>query len=252
MKVNDSKYLKIPSDDQVIWRYFDFPKFASLIFEESLWFSRVDYLTDKYEGEMPHENADEFVENIRRIDPYMSLNESLERGLNEIKNIRKFKKFTYASSWSMNKEESFALWKIYLNNSKQGIAIKSTVGNIRKSFITQDLDCIIGQVEYSDKVTEVNQDLIIGTKKPYYEYEKEFRIFIKNQFNIRTDEKGKQIREPLNKSGLSIRVNLDKLIDRIVMSPFCEDWFIELVRKIVKEKIPKKKLVLQKSRIRDE
>jgi hypothetical protein len=252
MRVNDSKYLIIPSDDQVIWRYFDFPKFASLIFEEALWFSRVDYLTDKYEGEMPHENADEFVENLRRIDPNMSFNERLKRGLNEIKNISKFKQYTYVSSWSMNKEESFALWKIYLNNSKQGIAIKTTVGNIRKSFISQDLDCVIGQVEYSNKVKEVNQDLINGTKKPYYEYEKEFRIFIINQFNTKTDENGKQIKEPLNKSGLSIKVDLDNLIDRIIMSPFCEDWFIEIVIKMVKERFPTKNLIIQKSRIIDE
>jgi len=252
MRIIDSKYLKIPTDDQVIWRYFDFPKFASLIYEESLWFSRVDFLTDKYEGELPHENASEFVENLRTVDPYMSFNESLDRGLNEIKNIREFKKFTYTSSWSMNAEESFALWKIYLNNSKQGIAIKTTVGNIRKSFISQDLDCVIGQIEYTDKVKEVNQDLINGTKKPYYEYENEFRVFIKNQFNLRVDEKGKQIREPFNKAGLNVKVNIENLIDRIVMSPFCDDWFIELVRKMVKEKFPTKNLIIQKSRIRDE
>ncbi|NVO09562.1 MAG: hypothetical protein HXX16_06340 [Bacteroidales bacterium] len=252
MKVNNSKHLKIPTDDQVIWRYYDFPKFASLIYEEALWFSRVDYLTDKYEGELPHENADEFVENLRNVDPYMPLNERIERGLNEIKNVRKFKKFTYVSSWSMNKEESFALWKIYLNNSKQGIAIKTTVGNIRKSFLSNDLDCVIGQVEYSNKVEEVNQDSINGTKKPYYEYEKEFRIFIKNQFNIKTDENGKQFWEPFNKTGLSIKIDLENLIERVVMSPFCEDWFIDLVRKMVKDRFPTKNLIIQKSRIMDE
>ncbi len=252
MKISDSKYLKIPSDDQVIWRYLDFPKFTSLLYDESLWFSRVDYLTDMYEGELPHDNANDYVDNLKSIDPLMPLNERLDRGLNEIKNIRRFKKYTYVNSWSMNNEESFALWKIYLNNSKQGIAIKTTVGNIRKSFISSDFYCIIGRVDYSNKVEEVTQDSISGTKKPFYEYEKEFRIIIKNHFKTKVDDNGSNIWEPYDIKGLSLNVNLNNLIDRIVMSPFCEDWFIGLVRKIVQDRFPTKNIIIQKSSINDE
>lgn len=249
MKINNSIDLEVPPDDTVIWRYVDFPKFASFLYNKSLWFTRLDYLTDMYEGELPHENMDEMMAKLYETDPHMPHKEQIRRVLKEAENIRRFKKTIYINSWSMSNIESYALWKIYLNHSNHGVAIKTTVGKVKECFLPSNFRGVIGKVNYLNKVSEVTQDLISGTKKPWYEYEKEFRIIIKDHFNIGKDENNKEVLQPYDIKGLDLKVDLGILVDRIVVSPFCEDWFFEVVKKIVKER--PEGLILQKSKVMD-
>src|SRR3974377_389476 len=45
-----------PSDlDKTVWRYLTFPKFISLLAYGTVWFSKLNILTDQYEGHMPTE-----------------------------------------------------------------------------------------------------------------------------------------------------------------------------------------------------
>lgn len=74
---------------------------------------------------------------------------------------------------------------------------------------------------------------------------------IKNHFQKKNDDKGKPIFEPYNIKGLNLKVKLDVLINSIVMSPFCEDWFIELVSKIGNEKFSPKPFIILHSNIKD-
>ena len=44
------EYMVKPDEEQKVWRYLDFTKFLSLLDKNALFFSRIDRLTDKYEG----------------------------------------------------------------------------------------------------------------------------------------------------------------------------------------------------------
>lgn len=249
MLIRDSKYLNVPPDDTIIWRYMDFTKFVQLIYTKTLWFGRVDILSDQFEGELPDENSNEFMNRLATIDPSMSFNSMLDKTIKERQNIRKFKSFSYVNCWTIDDNESYALWKIYLDDGKQGVAIKSTIGRIRQAFSNSDYEAVIGKVNYSDSVKDVNQDLIIGTKKPYYKYESEFRIMLLNQFKLENNNNGEEIHVPFNIYGINLNVDLSVLIDRIVISPFSQDWFLGLVSDVVQDK--ESSLVIENSPIRD-
>jgi len=239
----------MPSDETIIWRYMDFTKFAQLLYTNSIWFSRVDKLSDQYEGELPYQNSNEFMDRLYSIDPNMPFNEMLDRAIKERQNIRIFKSFSYVNCWSIDPCESYALWKIYLEGGKQGVAIKSTVGRIKSAFEKSEYKGVIGKVNYKDSVERVNQDLIIGTKKPYYKYENELRIMIMNQFELRENDNGKSVKVPLNITGMNLKIDLMKLVDRIVISPFSEHWFLKLISEMTQEKKPG--LIIHKSRLID-
>ena len=64
----EPKYLECPKSDTVIWRYMDLPKLLSIISNNSLWFSRLDKLTDEYEGTVPFQNHFKIAKNLQRVD----------------------------------------------------------------------------------------------------------------------------------------------------------------------------------------
>lgn len=252
MIIENSKYLEIPIDSTIIWRYMDLPKYVSLLSEKSLWFSRVDLLRDWYEGRVPFNHVLSMPKKYLERDPSMLPEEASIRTVKDIENIDSFRKYTLVNSWSISKIESFALWKIYLGRSSQGIAIESRVGSIRNCFTSDKLKkAKIGKIDYSNSIKEINQDIICGTKKPYYSYENEFRIFVQNQFI--EDQSSHKERQPKFQDGTNIEIDPKVLIHNVVVSPYCENWFFNLVKKLTYEimKYDKMDIPIKKSRIRE-
>jgi hypothetical protein len=109
-KYNIFEDVKEPEPNQTIWRYMNLEKFLDLILSESLFFCRVDKLSDKAEGTVPQKNVEEMYAETQKwdIQPTQSFAEKFVKG--QIKNIISFKQFTLVNCWSMNEDESFALW----------------------------------------------------------------------------------------------------------------------------------------------
>ena len=88
--------------------------------------------------------------------------------------------------WSVNPHESYALWKIYLGGEANGVAIRSTVSNLRKAVEkgndSYPEEFFIGKVQYKKHLNhdELSRLSIITTKKPFYDFEKELRLFVLN------------------------------------------------------------------------
>jgi hypothetical protein len=104
-------------------------KFFHLLMAKQLFFSRLSRMTDKYEGALPEELVIERIKQIKSEeigDPFDIIHK-------ERKEIEKFRHFTFLNCWTINRTESYALWKIYLKGSTGGIAIKSTVSKLRRS-----------------------------------------------------------------------------------------------------------------------
>jgi hypothetical protein len=219
---------KVPEDDNTkIWRYIDFTKFVSLLDQKALFFPRVSYLEDKYEGLYPRMFTDENAEMYSSIPPEYR-EQVLKAFLNKSKQIRNF---MLVSCWHINDHESAAMWKMYLK-SNEGIAIQSTFGRLKESFKDyKDQDVHIGKVQYIDYEREsISTDNILQAymhKRKSFEYENELRVLV-TEFND-----WKQA-EPSD-TGRFIPVDLEGMIENIYVCPQAPPWFSDLIRSVVKK-----------------
>lgn len=215
-----------PDKSLTIWRYIDFTKLVDLLISNQLFFSRSDNFEDPFEGIFRLKDH-EFTK-------VMFPNEQLT------------KKFYFLNCWHINDNQSDAMWKIFLN-TKNGIAIKSTVGNLINSLAKTEKDIFISKVYYRDfeKVTfmeliseehnrrfegrmgSINQ---FNYKRISFEHEKELRLYYID-LPIPHPIKNGVDREPL--SCQRIDIDTTELIREVVIAPFADNWFKNLVEQVI-------------------
>lgn len=248
------------NDDIIIWRYMDLASFMSIILQKQLMFRRASNFKDCYdtfvdlddeskknlinalkEGEKQPNSfykvstQNDEVQNdtsmsIKSIQPIFRNNEICIH-LDEKGQHIGLADITYCSSWSENDHENYALWKIYLGNKPEGVAIKTSIKKIREVLNKNSIyDFYIGRVKYDnsskvnffkDKMS--NHDIILRKRKEY-EYEKEIRIYT--------------IIETIRNVGpylyLSIE-NISDLIEEVYVSPFVKDWLSNIIISFLKK-----------------
>src|SRR4051794_14549490 len=89
----------------VIWRYFDFPKFLSMLQRKALFFCRSDLLGDPLEGSL----TAAMVADWKRVMP--AEGNSFRAGMN-----RDLAKTGYMNCWHLGAHESMAMWRGYGGN----------------------------------------------------------------------------------------------------------------------------------------
>ena len=151
------------------------------------------------------------------------------------------------------------MWRVYLS-SQEGIAIKSSIKKLKKSFMNNKEDKIyIGDIQYNDyELSNINinteeylQDIknIVNREKELSDTEA-FNTLYKYYFPLimskrKEFEYGKEIRllSPIKQSTRDVRIkndgklvdaDLEILIDSIVVSPNATDWFVNLVKDTMK------------------
>jgi hypothetical protein len=216
-----------PDNKLIVWRYIDFTKFVDLILNQQLFFCRSDKFEDPFEG-------------IFRLKDY-----SQTKSMFETQHLTK--KYYFLNCWHINDNQSDAMWKIFLE-TKNGIAIKSTVGNIINCLKGTEEDIFISKVYYRDfdKVTfddlmfEKQNQLFDGRggsinqfnyKRTSFEHEKELRLYYIDM-PIPHAIKGGVPREPITHK--NIKINVSELINEIVIAPFADEWFNSLVETFIK------------------
>jgi hypothetical protein len=216
-----------PDKDTVVWRYIDFAKFVDLLTSSRLFFCRSDKFQDPFEG-------------LFRLKDY-------ERNKEMFDTQDQTKKFYFLNSWHINEHQSDAMWKIFLDTNN-GIAIKSTVRQIIKAVEETIEEVSISQVYYRDfnKVTfdelmAETQNQVSGIhgcvnqynyKRISFEHEKELRLY-HIDMPIPHTIKGGIPRDPLPHK--HIDVNLKDLVQEIVIAPFADSWFKEMVERLLKK-----------------
>lgn len=215
-----------PPKETIVWRYIDFTKFVDLITSSNLFFCRADNFDDPFEG-------------IFRLKDYEDT-----KGMFESEHLTK--KFYFLNCWHINQHQSDAMWRIFLKTGN-GIAIKSTVGKIIDSLKDTHDDVYIGRVYYRDFENLTFHDLMFepqnriyggqgGSLSQYnykrisFEHEKELRLFHINTPIPHTKIKGIP-REPLPYK--RVHVDLRDLIQEIVIAPFADKWFKEMVQRLI-------------------
>jgi hypothetical protein len=223
-----------PHGNTIIWRYMGLDKFLDLITSSRLYFTNAAKMTDKYEGIIPRKNIDK---KRRHLANYYSTDPTdIETELSIYKHqYDDLRNLTLINCWSIRQHESYALWKIYLGGSKSGIAIRTTVSNLKKAIDgggeSYHEDVFLGKVAYSDYIPhdELSRFSIITTKNNFYEYEKELRLII---FHHPQSEGG--VIQPYKIDiGRQYLVNVDQLIDQIYLSPFAGPWFEKAFRQVL-------------------
>lgn len=229
----------LPDDNIKIWRYLDFEKFLSLVNSKSLYFCRSDKFEDPYEGTLSKDSLKQLSHFCEQFD---NKDEMLAEFLLLFNATRKM---TLVNCWHINNNESDGMWKLY-SSSRNGIAIQSTVGRLKSSFNKASEQIFIGKVKYIDFDEKFVQAFnAMGPfiyKRTCFKHENELRAVLWNTGAIEESKDEKNI-EFVN-HGLSIDIDVNELIDKIIISPTSDGWFEELVKDILKKyKIDKSLIV---------
>lgn len=211
-----SPHIKLTDDDNaIVWKYLDLSKFLDLLLSRKLFMSRSDKFEDQYEGTFSEPTFEEIkkiaVNNPKFLDFYKSHREKI-----------------VISSWHTNEFESFAMWQIFTKNN-EGLAIQSTIGRLKTALTPEKhFEQYIGEVNYIDyKKEHIPFDdsfFPFLFKRKSFEYEHEVRVISDvTASNVQIND------------GLKINIDIDSLIEKIYIHPKSENWYKNLVLRLVQE-----------------
>jgi hypothetical protein len=147
------------------------------------------------------------------------------------------KSFVLINCWSTSPHESYALWKIYLGGEKNGIPIRSTVSKLRRSVEK-------GKNGYPEELSRLS---VVTTKKPFYDFEKELRLFVQNR---PLSEGGTLPPYGIN-VGRSVKVDIGELIHEVYISPFATEEYRQEINDLL-NKNRLQGIKIRESEIRDQ
>ena len=248
MPYKEHPELKTPDNpDAKIWRYLDFTKFLSMLEDQSLFFCRLDVFAEKdpYEGLYTNLNArseevsySDFPEEFWQKkgiedEKTLSIIQAAQKQVRPF--IKQQREMTFVNSWCVSEHESAAMWPLYIQGA-EGIAVQSTFNRLIESMKKyEDFNVFIGEIKYLDYNTEAippGQILLpLTTKRKSFEHEKELRALI---WTLQHGKNKLEDNKFASTLGLSVPINLDKLIESIYVSPTAAHWFLNLIKAITK------------------
>ncbi len=213
----------------------DLVKFISLLSRESLYFSCPSEFHDPYEGFIPRawllplaKNSEVIINGIENLKDEISdtpVFEGLSKDLDDViincnnsiaDKINRLNSKFGVSCWHKSDYESEAMWKLY-SNSGQGIAIESTIGQLKASIASEESLEVV-HVRYLAEDNPGDYDETMNTlawKRKSFEHEKELRAI------VTLNEKGK---------GKLVKCDLEKLINQIHIHPEALPHFKEVIQ----------------------
>lgn len=214
-----------PIDDSstLLWRYMDFPSFTSLVLKSSIYFPRVDQMSDAWEAyAIPHPEYEKHYPNFFES-PQI------------IQSVQKLARAQYINCWHMNESESYAMWKIY-DPSNHGVAIKISAEDLWKAFEAIQVprpSVIGGQVRYVDYDTPLplgNMYYPVFAKRKNFAFENEYR-FVSTYWPMKNQKIDFENLPP----GIYQPVDLNILLKEIYISPFAPNWIEETYREFLQK-----------------
>ena len=217
-----------PTDSAVLWRYMDFTKFASLLDRSALFFARADNLGDSFEGSFSPRNREMRDNLYANMIPKNKLKSITRTLMSYMKRVRAF---TLINCWHQSVHESAAMWRLYARES-DGIAVKTDFSSLKRCF-KSDGPIYIGEVNYVDYndyfIPEGDTFSAFLHKRQDFSHEREVRAIVR----LRSSTDGKEdLSEDPCESGEYFDVNLPLLIKEIVVAPYADDWFLDLIQSV--------------------
>ena len=227
MQIDGTTFLKdyeIPKDDSIVWRFFELAKFIAMLKDSALFMTRADKFEDYFEGAVCSlEDSEKYDEAL--VEYYSDIiGEPVGEAFIETEHraIQSIRKNSFLSCWYESPYESIAMWRLYASgHNSKGVAIKTTVGQLKKS-IGQTVEIgRIKYIDYSEEWPDANEAL--WRKRILFEYEHEVRIRIITAGGLSPNPPEYRL----------LSVNLNDLIESVYVSPMAEPWFKEVVEDIL-------------------
>ncbi|BBO29393.1 DUF2971 domain-containing protein [Alteromonas sp. I4] len=215
------------STDTKLWRYMDLAKFVSLLDKGTLWLARSDTFRDQSEGRFPSEMR-AAIENA-----YESFEAEVD---SPIKNADDFQVYlcrnAYISCWHKNVHENMVMWEVY-GRDCNSVAVQTTVGKLEENICNIDsggLEFHLKNVQYlraKDVKGKLNYSAPFFFKRPHYSFEKEARILLSTYSSISPQKD--------TPPGVEVQIDVSKAIEKILVHPDSDVWFVEVVKSISKK-----------------
>jgi hypothetical protein len=217
----------------------DFARFVQLIETQTLWFARADQLEDPLEATF----TDAELEYFRSQRPPEGV-----LGRSTLENFTRQSKFmratTYVNSWRAGEGESLAMWDLYGKGSGI-VAVKSSIGLLKNELASFGGPAFVAQVRYMDwrAISFSNNVLVLCARKDSsYEHESEVRAMIwevaspnqpifREQFPNANPWGARTVNDP--PFGVSVSVNVGRMITEVIVGPRERPWVAELVRRLL-------------------
>lgn len=237
---------KEPGPNIKVWRYRAFTKFISSLENGGLFFCRADLLGDPFEGSYPraHKKLRPIMYKDSPFPP--EIRPSIEKFNAEYS--KKLRQWMMINCWHMNKVESAAMWKLY-TKTNESICIQSRYKLLRnclddENYIGAKYKIYSGKVQYIDYnkvwVSEGNIYSPFMHKRMSFAHERELRVVINT--NPKHPRWMDENIEP-SANGIWIKVDFEKLIEKIFIAPTSPGWFKKLVEGIIKKYGIKKEVI---------
>lgn len=208
------------SNNLVLRRYLDLPKFIDLLRTQSLYLCRADLFQDKFEGS--------FTPSLRAAIQEAYLHNKSNFSYEKFK--KELREGVYINCWTLGLNDNMALWELY-GKSEASVAITTTVGRLRKEIAESTLSgatnlCKVEYVKHwnDPKINIIPYSNVFRYKVIAYDFEREVRI-IHDRFEESFKKSNKE-------NGLHLSVRLNSLLRSINVSPSAQPWFIDLVKDV--------------------
>jgi hypothetical protein len=124
-------------------------------------------------------------------------------------------KAVYVSCWHGNSDESAAMWAIY--GASHGIALQSRVGLLKTALAVEERPIAIARVQYGSALGPSEPPIRLAfRKRTSFAHEREIRAIA--------------ITELSNNTGISVKVDLETLIEKMYLWPLASHWMVEVVK----------------------
>jgi len=249
--------LTLPPDGQPIWRYVTFTKMVALLLDRVLHFSRADTFLDRFEIGIPARDmaatrqwtaaaiADGTISRDGLMSYLAAMSEqpraSFERMADDqlvAQTMRYTSRALFVSSWHLNDGESAAMWDVFLG-AEPGVAIQSTVGALRQQMDAGSgaTEVFIGAVEYINYATDSWGELRafnrVFHKRSSFEHERELRAVIVRPRYAELAHLDLDSVVDAARNGIDVPIAVDRLVQRLWVSPRADQWFASLVERVV-------------------
>jgi hypothetical protein len=215
--------------DTVLWRYLDAARLFDFFEHSTLFLSRADHFSDKFEGAFTPTLRQQIADAYGRGDIGYTYEEFR----------RRIRESVFINSWHRSQDDSAAMWALY-GKSECAVALTTTVAQLAGALheAAQHDALWIARVEYvkhwSDPELDVTPDYarIFTYKTKAYEYEKEVRVMIDRTGGLPGRNTGDAPHEGAasSETGVAVPVDVARLLRSIVIAPDAPPWFERLVR----------------------
>ncbi|MNQ73589.1 hypothetical protein D3C85_883260 [compost metagenome] len=135
----------------------------------------------------------------------------------------------YVSCWHKNIDENMVMWELYGRDGNT-VAIQTTVEKLKSNIPKIEcggLEFHLKNVQYSraeDVKGKLNYSAPFFIKRPHFNFEQEARILLSTYSTI-SPRKDTPV-------GVAVKLNVVEAIDKILVHPDSQDWFVNVVKSI--------------------